>query len=611
MDQKQTSHHTNDAYACVCVCVGVCECVLQYKTGGVCLGVCSYSLGVSLPPHAAAGPAAHFSSLRLLETLEPSGMDPFAFKPLVFLLCFIGCCTGQGLLPQGPLDAILGSNATLRTLVDSPSFAFITWTFNDGVNKAINIVTLSPSSVNVAKPYQGRVVVNQTNGFVTLMSLKAEDSGDYTINIISDAGTLTDDIQLRVLYPVSDVVITPNPPEAVEYNSTVVLNCSAKGSFLMFSWTNGTTAIVANSRITLKQDKTSSVLTITGVLRTDLLGPIYCTARNNLQTAQSAPFNLTVYYGPDPVTIIPQVVQPFIRSDANFTLSCSAVSSPPATFTWYHSQQIMGVSGPVLSLQAIKDSGIGAQLDNYTCLASNAKTLRAVSSPVVSFIVMDPISGVRITGPTATLIAGNSTANLSCQATAGTVKTTTWHKDGKPLLASSRVVFSQDMSSLMINPLQKEDNGEYKCHLENPVSTEKASYRMVVNFGPEPAQVTGDKQVEENRRAVFTCAAPSIPPANFTWKLNGTLTNVTTEKYVIEKADLTNSGTYTCEAYNPVTGKSTTSSFNLEVKKEGTLDHGLSDGAIAGIAIGVLVAIGAAIALTVYCRQKVPIESPY
>lgn len=86
--------------------------------------------------------------------------------------------------------------------------------------------------------------------------------------------------------------------------------------------------------------------------------------------------------------------------------------------------------------------------------------------------------------------------------------------------------------------------------------------------GPEPAQVTGDKQVEENRRAVFTCAAPSIPPANFTWKLNGTLTNVTTEKYVIEKADLTNSGTYTCEAYNPVTGKSTTSSFNLEVKSK-------------------------------------------
>lgn len=96
-------------------------------------------------------------------------------------------------------------------------------------------------------------------------------------------------------------------------------------------------------------------------------------------------------------------------------------------------------------------------------------------------IFTDPISGVTITGPTATLIAGNSTANLSCQATAGTVKTTTWLKDGTTLTASPRVVFSEDMRSLMINPLQKEDNGEYKCQLKNPVNQENASYRMVVN----------------------------------------------------------------------------------------------------------------------------------
>lgn len=91
------------------------------------------------------------------------------------------------------------------------------------------------------------------------------------------------------------------------------------------------------------------------------------------------------------------------------------------------------------------------------------------------------ISGTKITGPTATLIAGNSTANLSCQATAGTVETRTWLKDGKALSASSRLVFATDMSSMMINVLQKEDNGEYTCQLSNPVNTDQASYKMVVN----------------------------------------------------------------------------------------------------------------------------------
>lgn len=92
--------------------------------------------------------------------------------------------------------------------------------------------------------------------------------------------------------------------------------------------------------------------------------------------------------GPDQVTLTPPTVHQFIRSDSNFSLSCSAISSPPATFTWYHSQQTIGVMGPVLTLKAIKDNGLGTQLDNYTCVANNAQTLRSISSPVVTFVVM-------------------------------------------------------------------------------------------------------------------------------------------------------------------------------------------------------------------------------
>ncbi|XP_054461527.1 carcinoembryonic antigen-related cell adhesion molecule 5 [Anoplopoma fimbria] len=538
-------------------------------------------------------------------------MDLFAFKTLLFLLSLIGSCVGETLLPKGPLEAILGKSVTIKTLVEHPEFDFITWNFSDGTQQ-INVVTLSKAGLKVADAYKGRATANTTNGHLTITDLKATDSGDFSINIISLAGTKTAEIKLKVLEPVSGVAIKSNLPEAIEHNSTVVLTCSAKGSFLKFTWLKGATPIVADGkRVTLKTEELSSTLTFTGVLRTDLVGPIYCTAANNLETEKSGPFNLTVHYGPEGVTISPASPPKVIRSDSNFSLSCSAVSSPSASFTWYHNQEQMEFGGPSLHLKTILVHKFGSQVGDYTCMAKNEKTLRTVPSAAVSFAVMDAISGAKVSGPSATLIAGNSTANISCMAMGGTVDTITWMKDGKPLSASSRLVFSANMTSVMINLLQKEDNGEFTCQLTNPVNSVKASYKMVVNYGPEQVMVAGEKAVEVNDKVDLKCSAASVPPANYTWKFNGTMTDVKTAQYLIEKAVYKNTGTYTCEAHNAVTGKTSMYSHTMSVKEEGALDDGLSDGAIAGIVIAVLIALGAAIALIVYCRQKVPVESPY
>lgn len=126
------------------------------------------------------------------------------------------------------------------------------------------------------------------------------------------------------------MVIKSNVPDAIENNTTVILTCSAKGSSLSFKWTNGSAPIVVDgTRVTetkvsstlnvsafgsvfhfylshphrlssvlgfVSQTNSSSVLTIKNVLRTDLVGPIYCTASNSLTTKSTAtPFNLTVY----------------------------------------------------------------------------------------------------------------------------------------------------------------------------------------------------------------------------------------------------------------------------------------------------------------------------
>lgn len=97
------------------------------------------------------------------------------------------------------MDAVLGRNVTLTTLVDKPTFLFIIWNFNDGTEQ-IHVATLTKTDLKVNGPYEGRVAINASNGNLFLGPLKSDDSGDYSINIISGDGTTeTSEIALRVL----------------------------------------------------------------------------------------------------------------------------------------------------------------------------------------------------------------------------------------------------------------------------------------------------------------------------------------------------------------------------------------------------------------------------
>ncbi|KAG7469256.1 hypothetical protein MATL_G00127120 [Megalops atlanticus] len=129
-----------------------------------------------------------------------------------------------------------------------------------------------------------------------------------------------------------------------------------------------------------------------------------------------------------------------------------------------------------LKLENIQENQSG----NYTCLAYNTRTLSSKTSDPSRITILEIISGANITGPTAALIAGISSANLSCQATAGTITSREWLKDGQPLSPSNTITISGDNSSVSINPVEGTDNGQYQCKLTNPVSTDTASYTLTI-----------------------------------------------------------------------------------------------------------------------------------
>ncbi|RVE66795.1 hypothetical protein OJAV_G00111030 [Oryzias javanicus] len=501
-------------------------------------------------------------------------MDLLLFN-LLFLLSSVGICLGDSALPPGPVDAMLGKNVTLKVLKEITVNDIILWNYSDGSNSII-IVSSRSGTPTVSDGYKGRAFLDTTNGFLTLTRLTALDSGDYSISIIGEQQQVSGEIKLRVLEPVSNVVITPDVTELME-GGTVSLNCSAKGSFLEFLWTNGSSPVVVDdNHITQKKAEFSNKLIIKNVFRFDFTNPIFCTAKNGLQNEKSRPVTITVFYGPDTVAINPPKPPEFIKSKSDFNLSCSAASKPDAALSWFYNNQPVKNSGPVLTLKTIEEQGLGKTAGDYMCKAVNSKTTNARNSSAVRFSVIEPLSGITITGPTQTLFAGNTTANISCQVSAGKVTKTVWLINNVPLSASPRVTFSTDMSSVAINPVQKEDNGNVVCKVENQVSQEQKEYKMAVIYGPEDASISGVKEVDLEGSVILECSASSVPAPNFIWKLNGTVLPEKTSKFVIDKPKGDNDG--------------------------------LSDGAIAGIVIGCLLALALAIGLFFYCRGKVPRE---
>ncbi|MFT7798513.1 carcinoembryonic antigen-related cell adhesion molecule 5-like isoform X2 [Arapaima gigas] len=526
---------------------------------------------------------------------------------VALLLSAIECCSGQQALPPGPVTGMVTGNVTFRTTVlDSPvqQFLTITWTFNNGGGPK-PVVTSLPNIQKIAPEYSGRVMVNTTTGSLQLLKLTLGDSGNYAVNMVTQDGqTLTGETTLNVYEPISGVTVKANVTSPVEFNDTVSVKCDAAGSQLFFKWLNGSSEISGGSRLSLSDG--NRTLTISNILRSDS-GPLCCVVSNALMTTRSQNITFDVCYGPDDVvmTTVPQ--SNLYTSGSNLTLSCSAVSVPPAQFHWAFNGNMLQQEGPQLRLDNILDSQSG----NYTCWAYNSKTLQYKPSGLSHITIMQKISGANITGPSALIIADNSSANMTCQATAGIIDSREWLKDGKTLSPSNTVTISADKSSVFIKPVRVSDGGDYLCKLINRVSTANATYKLNVNYGPLKVTVVGKPTVKEGTRVELKCSAESVPTAVFSWAFNGTVRNVKTPEFIIEHAVFGDTGRYTCMASNSVTGINASSVYLLSVKEQDSPPEQLSSGAIVGIVIGVLLAVVLIVVVVKKLMKRRKIESPY
>ncbi|KAB5587071.1 hypothetical protein PHYPO_G00008680 [Pangasianodon hypophthalmus] len=435
-------------------------------------------------------------------------MDFHAVCCTLLLLTCTGVCFGQELLLPERINKAVGENVVITPiLIPDPPHFLITWKFNER-----NILSGPPSGIIILPAYRDRVSLDTTTLALELRSLTESDTGTYSLSVETGTGLFHKcGTSLQVFVPASDVTIVPSKTELVEFNSTVSLVCSASGSTLSFIWLNGSSEVTAGERVQLTDSNSS--LTITSVIRGDT-GPYQCEASNIVSKAMSLPLNLTIYYGPENVTVEAAPVGPIYSSGSTLTLTCSAESSPAAEFQWAVNGAELGEMGQELRLSNIQSSQSG----NYTCIAHNKQTLR--------YSMSEPID-------------------------------------------------------------------------------------VTVLVGPDNVIINGPSEVEVGKTVMLSCHTESTPTAWYKWMFNGTLTEVNTTVFTVEQANVTHTGNYTCTASNPVTGRKASGSHVLVVKEKGTAGGGgnsLSAGAIAGIVIGVLLAIAGVAGLVFYFvkGKKIP-----
>ncbi|XP_042160882.1 hemicentin-1 isoform X2 [Oncorhynchus tshawytscha] len=482
---------------------------------------------------------------------------PLVWVLILVLLNFTTDVSGQVVVPSmNPLA--VGSNVTLDLIPQSP-INIGTWSY-----ETTNIVLFYPGGSIVSKSYQGRVSFNRSSSELSISSLQLNDSGRYTVQGMEPV--LKAVVTLSVQEPISNVTLSANATDLVELNDTAMFTCSiSSGTSLSYRWLNGSSEVTASDRVRLGGG--NSTLTIVSVTRHDE-GPFRCEVINGISNGTSQPIGLNVRYGPSNLTmmVVPEMTigHTAYKTGSDITLSCSAQSKPAESYKWRFNGMFLNEQSPQLSLQNTRENQTGS----YACLAYNNVTLRyATMSTMIK--VVEPISAVSLNRDGKPPIL-DQLFTLRCEVT-GPVDYIHWLMNGQLISLNNRTFFSTGNKTMVINPIQFSDHGEYLCEAFNAVSNlTSMTYKLVVNFGPERPAITSPDIAMTGHSVTFNCSASSQPPSQFSWIFNDSQM-AAGSVYETGALILASNGEYTCVAFNNVTGRNSTVSKMLIVVEPVTM----------------------------------------
>ncbi|XP_042524054.1 carcinoembryonic antigen-related cell adhesion molecule 1 isoform X1 [Dipodomys spectabilis] len=382
--------------------------------------------------------------------------------------------TAQLTIEPVPPNAAEGQNVVLKAHNQPPNAELYRWYKGETTDESHRLGAFSANSKQSTPgpAYSGRETI-QEDGSLFFQNVTVNDTGVYTLDILDrDFASKRASGQFQVFAKLPKPFITSNNSSPMEGEDSVALTCDPETENTNYQWWINGQSLPNDTRLHLSPD--NRILTLSHVTRNDM-GPYECGTWNLVSDNRSDPFTLNVSYGPD----IPIISPPssYVGQGTNLSLSCHTASNPPAQYSWLFNERPQS-STPALFIPSITVNHSGS----YACFAYNSVT-GLNSTTVKNITVLEPVTQPSIQASNTTVTEQQSVV-LTCHSTDPGI-TIRWLFNEQSLPLTTRTKLSKDNSTLSIDPVRREDSGEYRCEVSNPVSSRKSNpLRLDVNYDP-------------------------------------------------------------------------------------------------------------------------------
>ncbi|XP_073439014.1 hemicentin-1 [Dendrobates tinctorius] len=390
---------------------------------------------------------------------------------------------------------------------------------------------------------------------------RMEDAGIYTCVAVNEAGEDSIHYNIRILLPPTFEGSTEHLSEEITSleNQTLLLNCSVRSHPApTFTWLKDGQAIEEGSHYQIVS--AGRYLEIKNAQLMDT-GRYVCIVENVAGSAEKI-FNLNINVPP---RIIGSIYENITVVEDNFvSLTCEVTGFPLPIISWWKEGIVLGPSshhflvpgGRILQIHQTKLEDTG----EYACVASNqaGETKKTFSLNV--YVSPTIVSDSRDSGPQVDVDISTS-MSLTCESDGIPAPIISWYKNSQLIAESTNIRILERGKVLNIVNAQVSDAGEYDCIATNVVGQDRKTFFLMVHVPPRIQGPPVEYQAGTVKNPVmFSCDAYGIPAPTLIWLKDGSQINLSDyldthflnggTKMKIGRAQLSNSGNYTCIATN-------------------------------------------------------------